>query len=198
MKNVMIKDMKSTILKNINISNHNNNRNNTKKLNNISRKSFFIKYLIRNNYIHIESNDIKNLKRNTDINLNELLNEKNIKLSYYDIFTDYKYFRKDYYFFNPNHHQNYVDKFKTENEKNPKIQLPFDEKNITLSKALKYIFISQSPLDLNVQYLKIFFFFLAIVFYYDYKRNHVRRINESFYNKYKENTSDINLTSMKV
>lgn len=161
-----------------------------------SKKSFFIKYLLNNNYIQIESDTGKILSK--DINLSELLNEKNVTLNYYDIYRDYRNYRREYYLFYEKDYKKDDDKIQEEEQKKDKITYPFNEKNITLTLALKHLFINQSPLDIKVQYLKFFFFLLVIVFYYDYKRNHVRRINQKFYNQYKSNTLELKQPIIKL
>jgi hypothetical protein len=63
---------------------------------------------------------------------NNKLNEKNIKITIFDIFTDYRNFRREYYTFN----NNQID--------DKKVKMPFERKDTNLKNIIYYFFFSVS------------------------------------------------------
>ena len=96
----------------------------------IKSKHFFLKYMQRRGIIpEVNISKTKNKSEvQQGINLKELLDEKNIQINLSDIMTDYRYFKRDYY---------YIDL----NPPKEKPNLPFDNKEISFKKIIHFYFI---------------------------------------------------------
>src|SRR4051794_37515208 len=105
---------------------HNFNPSNKKLILCTIQRNFFLKYLQKKNII---KNDKFNTPVKTDsINIKELLDEKNVKITISDIWHDYRNFRREYY----THGFGYYSK---ERDINPdgtsiveEVKLPFEKK----------------------------------------------------------------------
>ncbi len=97
-----------------------------KKFLKFPNKTFFLKYMIKKGLIPDPKEKIPKQAESFDIK--SLLDEKNVKISLRDIWTDYKYFKNDYYY------------VKVEPDKNAPL-LPFDSKTISFKAVFEYLFI---------------------------------------------------------
>ena len=98
-----------------------------------SKRDFFLKYLEKKfdlDPTRNKSKDATGIKKIESIDLKELLNEKNIKISLFDIFYDYRNFRREYY------------SFSYEKVEPEKIKLPFDRKDTNIKNVIYYFFFS--------------------------------------------------------
>jgi hypothetical protein len=96
----------------------------------IAKKSFFLKYLKRKGLVSIIPTSVT--KKNEAVDFKDLLDETKIRLTYYDLLKDYKYFRLEYY---------YIDiKTQEGDPRRSKVFIPskinFDAKSMTLPQVL--------------------------------------------------------------
>ena len=102
-----------------------------KNFNKFSKKTFFLKYMQKKGIIpdpNAKPQPISEIKKSEGLNLKELLDEKNIQISFSDILRDYKYFKREYYS---------VDLNPPPKQSN----LPFDKKDISFKKVFHYYFV---------------------------------------------------------
>ena len=93
----------------------------------INNRSFFLKYMISKNWLPDPQK--KHKMESQTIDLKSLLDEKNVKIEISDIFQDYKYFKKAYYF-----EKNYKEKERT--------RVPFNSNTITIKGIIEYFFVN--------------------------------------------------------
>jgi hypothetical protein len=120
------------------------------------RRTFLLKYLQQRGLMKQE-----NTKQQA-IDLKNLLDENNIKLTYYDIYKDWKNFRNAYYFM----------KLPEEPQKEPK-KLPFDKKDMTV-KSFIYEFFNNDYLK---YLMKITLSLYIVAAYMTYRVNKLERKN---------------------
>jgi len=104
--------------------------------------------------------------------LKELLDEKKIRVSLSDIFRDYLYFRKEYYYFDEHTYlYNHYNNRRADIDK--ETFLPFNSKTISLKKVYHYIFKTNDSRKLLI-YNGIMFVlvinFLSFFISYKYKK----------------------------
>lgn len=93
----------------------------------ISKRGFLLKFLEQKGLL-----DSNSTKKNVDvrkietIDLKDLLNEKNMRISIFDIFTDYRNFRREYY------------TFSSESIKNDNTKLSFERKDTNIKNIIYY------------------------------------------------------------
>lgn len=90
----------------------------------ISKKKFFLKYLKKKGLI-VKKDDVV---ENKVIDLNDLLNENKVKITFSDIFRDWINFRKAYYY------------IKFEREPVPKTKITFDKKDMNFKNYFSELF----------------------------------------------------------
>ena len=125
-----------TILINRKLGNGSKNFNTNSYTNNFlkfSKRDFFLKYLEKKLDLDLTNNKKKEatgVKKIESIDLKELLNEKNIKISIFDILHDYRNFRREYY------------SASYEKVEPEKIKLPFERKDTNIKNIIYYFFFS--------------------------------------------------------
>jgi hypothetical protein len=121
------------------------------------RKGFFLKYLQRKNLIKQEDT------KQQSIDLKNLLDENNIKITYYDIFKDWKNFRNEYYYETP----------KFEEEPEPK-KPSFDKKDMSFKNFFTDLFNN----DQHFKRCMMFVLFMYVVAaYFTYRINGLEKRN---------------------
>src|SRR5690348_3427445 len=98
------------------------------KIYTINKRNFLLKYMLKKGWIPNEAYKKTDVKSTEGVNLKELLDEKNIKIDFKDILTDYRYFRKEYF-------------FKDLNAPQVKPTLPFEKKDVSFKTVFHYYFI---------------------------------------------------------
>lgn len=150
---------------------HLKQKNTHSKILSISKKHIFLKFL-ENRKFFLINNKSKNQEPESKIDLSELLDEKNVKLTLSDILKDYRYFRKEYYLYRRDEYS-----LPDIEEKVP--ELPFNEKEMTLTKIIKYNFFSQEgkkSVAFRIFLLGFAFHVVALYCYFKYK--YVVKVNE--------------------
>jgi hypothetical protein len=94
------------------------------------KRDFFLKYLEKKGLLDFNSSKNSAVKKIDSIDIKELLNEKNIKITIFDIFTDYRNFRKEYY------------TFTNEKVEQDTTKLPFERKDTDIKNIIFYFFFS--------------------------------------------------------
>ena len=113
------------------------------------KRDFFLKYLERRLNLDLTSNknkDTTEVKKIDSIDLKELLNKKNIKISIFDILHDYRNFRREYYSINQ------------ETNEPVKVKLPFERKDTNLKNIIYYFFFSVSIKILIIKFIHYYSF----------------------------------------
>jgi len=147
---------------------------NKNKFYTFSKKSFFLKYLKNKGYIKSEQDNNKL----EPINLKDILDEKNIKITFYDIFIDWLYFRKAYYFQKPEY-EPIVEK-----------KLPFEKKDLTFKLFIKSLFMDYYFSAVT----KYFIYALIFILYLSYRINSAESRNKKSIEKLTLNIKDESLS----
>ena len=100
----------------------------------IQKQNFFLKFLENKSLLKI-GNQQSNKSKNQSVDLNDLLNEKNVKLNFRDILTDFHYFKRQYYY-TPNDSESEKIEVMKQKEK-----LPWDREETTFKKVFHFLFI---------------------------------------------------------
>lgn len=168
-----------------------------KSIYNYNKKYFIIKYLIKNKYIKLNDSynqsdkSIKEKKLNA-IDLNELLDDRNIKLTFSDILHDKRCFRKAYMFASNKKLESMdIDYL---NNKKDIVELPFNEKDISFTKVYKYYMFKGDRIRNNNQYIYflIIFYTIAAFVYFKYKlsvQNNIK-LSEKYRRSMEKEVSD--------
>jgi len=159
-----------------------NSINKINRITSIQSKSFFLKYLHDKGYISkentlsIKPKDSSNNKIES-INLKELLDEKNIKLTLRDIITDYKYFKHRYY---KRDDKDYLYEY-TQIKKEKEFIFPFTRDNISLKKMYKYfIFQGENKTRVyNVLFYALVFSCLNIILFSKLKYKEIKNYEKT-------------------
>ena len=109
------------------------NYHGNKFLFNHSRKGFFLKFLKNKGLINLDETNV--LKKNESIDFKDLMDENKLRITYYDIFKDYRNFSDAYYYFRVKIQED------PNNPINQQPKLPFDSKSMDLKKVLNYALI---------------------------------------------------------
>jgi UDP-glucose 6-dehydrogenase len=97
----------------------------------IPKRDFFLKYLEQKGIFDLNSSKKSaNIRKIESINLKDMLNEKNISVTIFDILTDYRNFRKEYY------------TFASEKIQHDTTKLPFERKETNLKNIIYYYLFS--------------------------------------------------------
>jgi hypothetical protein len=141
-------------------------------------KGFFLKYMQTKGFIPDPNIKKSELKKQEGVNLKELLDEKNIKITISDIITDYRYFKREYYSidFNP---------------KVNKPKLPFEVKDLTVKKFFHYYFIQEKAG--NILKTALFLLGINLLFVITYWRmKRLEKLNEELILKLGDSKEDKN------
>lgn len=148
----------------------------------VKKKTFFLKYFENKGLLNkVNNNNNNNAKikkenlKESSLNLKELLDEKNVKLSFSDIRRDYKYFSFEYY--NYDYTEFYSRYGVTEDTKETLNQsnIPFEKKDMNYQNIKSYLVKNK-----NSYYTKMFLLAIAmniIGFYFQYKQKSVSENN---------------------
>jgi hypothetical protein len=97
----------------------------------IEKRDFFLKNLDKKGRFDLNSSkQSANLRKIDSIDFKDLLNEKNIRVSIFDILTDYRNFRREYY------------TFASEKNQNDTSKLPFERKETNFKNIIYYFLFS--------------------------------------------------------
>ena len=146
---------------------------------NIAKKHFFIKYLLNTNFIATKDkannnspSSAKQEQNISKIDLHDILDEKNIKISITDILNDYKNFRFRYYKQDPSDYKYELKIDEERQELMNQVKLPFNEKNISFKNVYKY-FIFQGDKKTMLYKSVLIILWLHVItayFYYSYSK----------------------------
>ena len=139
-------------------------------------KGFFLKYMQTKGFIPDPNIKKSELKKQEGVNLKELLDEKNIKITISDIITDYRYFKREYYLI----------------DLSPKVakpKLPFEAKELTVKKFFHFYFIQDKVGNiLRTALLLLGINILFVIAYWRMKR--VEKLNEELILKLGDSKED--------
>lgn len=136
------------------------------KFDKITKRGFFLKYLEKQNFFAKNTST-----KEESINIKELIDEKNVKITFSDIIRDYRYFRVEYYFFN---------QALKEEEKEPK--LPFKKEEMTFNKVRKYL-LSGKEKGNKVLWKHCFYYCIIVNFIAFYIKFRIDRARKRNYGK---------------
>lgn len=144
---------------------------NRKNLIKVKKNYFFLKFLEQKNFIKTKQD-----KRTHDldfVDIKKLLDERNVKITLKDIYSDYKYFKREYYYYHPNDYAENIQTFKQKKE-----DFPLKKDQLTVKNLFYYYFIKD---PMTSSYFKIIFvvsiFLNIFAFILKYKHKRIERIN---------------------
>lgn len=152
----------------------------------LSKKDFFLKYLEKKGLLDLNQNknNSTSVKKIDSIDLKELINEKNIKITIYDIITDYRNFRREYY------------TYTNEIKESDKVKLPFERKDTNLKNIIYYFFFSDKFSDFGR--LVIFLLSFNLVFFIiHWRKERVEKLNMELLSKMTPNKKGDELEKQK-
>lgn len=157
----------------------------------ITKKRFFLKYLLENHYIKTDiSNKVQTKSDSNEsissVDLKKLLNPDNITINMRDIMTDYKMYHHNYFYIK-SEELLYEEKIDIEKQKLQKkgINLPFTETTINFESIWKYLFVHKGE---KSYYYKLFFWgllYYVLGIYAYIKINRIKEYNKALTIRYK-------------
>lgn len=129
---------------------------NKKILISFQKRNFFLKFLDKRYNLNKETN--KDLKI-TSFDYKQVIDEKNIQLNWKDLYRDWSYFRKEYYFDTRKHE---IPKEKL------KERIPFTKEQMSFKSVYNY-FMEKKTLNNKSTRLLLGFYCVIVYFYYKLK-----------------------------
>jgi hypothetical protein len=144
--------------------------------NKFSHKNFFLKFL-ENKGIISNSSSSKEIIKKEFTDIKQLLDEKNIQITFSDIFKDYFYFRKEYY-------SVYYDDRSDPN-------LPFEKKDTNFKNVFHYFFI-MSPITHRMKLAFKILAFNIFLFIVVWRMKRAEMLNREIFANFNKRKEDHN------
>lgn len=163
------------------------------------KRPFLIKYLLKKRIVdRVDESSASQTDKQVKINaidLKELLDEKKITLTFWDIRYDYRCFKDSYLYNSPLDYEWEITRGYTKIQESNffgfyrrKVKLPFDEKTISFKKFYRYyVFDKESNPSMRDNYIVFIFLYVCIIYGY-FKFRSIQKANKTYADKYLDNS----------